>query len=90
MYGFTVGKAVRDIEPGSRISIENIVHATAAFHQPAQKKYWIAPSVSKWKHQTFLGYHRSNGSAGTANYWLIVPMVFCGNNETFLDNDCCR
>jgi altronate hydrolase len=28
-----------------------------------------------------MGYHRSDGSVGTANYWLVVPMVFCENRN---------
>ncbi len=28
-----------------------------------------------------MGYHRSDGSVGTANYWLIVPLVFCENRN---------
>ncbi|SFP85185.1 UxaA family hydrolase [Parafilimonas terrae] len=81
MYGITVGKAVQDIERGSRISTENIVHATDAFHQSTKKNNWVAPDVSNWQHKTFMGYHRSNGSVGTANYWLVVPMVFCENRN---------
>src|SRR5918994_2006950 len=29
----------------------------------------------------FLGYHRPDGQVGTANYWLIVPLVFCENRN---------
>jgi altronate hydrolase len=28
-----------------------------------------------------MGYHRSNGTVGTANYWLVIPMVFCENRN---------
>ena len=81
MYGLTVGKALHDIEKGSRISTENIVHATASINQSTKKNNWVAPDVSKWNHKTFIGYHRSDGSVGTANYWLVVPMVFCENRN---------
>lgn len=81
MYGLTVGKALHDIEKGSRISTENIVHATASFHQSTKKINWVAPDVTEWKYKTFLGYHRSDGSVGTANYWLVIPMVFCENRN---------
>jgi altronate hydrolase len=28
-----------------------------------------------------MGYHRSNGSVGTGNYWVVIPMVFCENRN---------
>ncbi len=28
-----------------------------------------------------MGYHRPNGEVGTANYWLVIPMVFCENRN---------
>ena len=27
------------------------------------------------------GYHRADGSVGTANYWVVIPMVFCENRN---------
>ena len=81
MYGLTVGKALFDIAEGSRISTENVVHATSSFNQTKNKSNWIAPDVSEWKQKTFMGYKRSDGSAGTANYWIVVPMVFCENRN---------
>ncbi|MBC7565804.1 MAG: UxaA family hydrolase [Pedobacter sp.] len=30
---------------------------------------------------TFEGYYRADGSVGTANYWIVVPLVFCENNN---------
>lgn len=32
-------------------------------------------------HRTFKGYYRSDGSVGTANYWIVIPMVFCENRN---------
>src|SRR5690606_26476600 len=31
--------------------------------------------------KTFKGFHRANGEVGTANYWLVIPMVFCENRN---------
>jgi altronate hydrolase len=28
-----------------------------------------------------MGYHRNDGSVGTANYWLFIPTVFCENRN---------
>src|SRR5690606_38712091 len=39
------------------------------------------PDVTRFKDATFLGYHRSNGQVGTANYWLVIPLVFCENRN---------
>lgn len=82
MYGVLVGKAKEKIETGSRISTSNITHATDEYDVSAIRKTdWHIPEKSKWKEKTFMGYHRSDGSVGTANYWLIVPLVFCENRN---------
>lgn len=81
MYGVLVGKAVRAIQAGERITTENIHHEAAAFH-PRQAEYaWTMPDVSRWRDRTFLGYHRSDGQVGTRNYWLVFPLVFCENRN---------
>jgi altronate hydrolase len=28
-----------------------------------------------------MGYHRPDGQVGTANYWIVVPLVFCENRN---------
>jgi altronate hydrolase len=28
-----------------------------------------------------MGYHRPDGQVGTANYWIIIPLVFCENRN---------
>jgi altronate hydrolase len=37
--------------------------------------------VSKFAGRTFMGYHRSDGRVGTANYWIFIPTVFCENRN---------
>lgn len=32
-------------------------------------------------HRTFRGYCRSDGTVGAANYWVVIPMVFCENRN---------
>ncbi|MFI5156571.1 MAG: UxaA family hydrolase [Chitinophagales bacterium] len=82
MYGVLVGKAKQPIPLGARISTSNLQHAADEYKLSAQRKTaWPIPEVSKWKRKTFMGYHRSDGSVGTANYWLIVPLVFCENRN---------
>ncbi|CAN5605008.1 altronate dehydratase family protein [soil metagenome] len=81
MYGVLVGKAKSPIPKAARISTENLEHASDSFALHERKLDWHKPDVSKWIGKTFMGYHRSDGSVGTANYWLIVPLVFCENRN---------
>ncbi len=81
MYGVLVGKAKQALQVGIRIATENITHASDGFVLGERRTDWQIPSIQKWKERTFNGYHRSNGSVGTGNYWLVVPMVFCENRN---------
>ena len=92
MYGVLVGKANEPIPQGAPITIKNIHHATDEFKLGTRKANWLQPDVSKWKNKTFMGYHRGDGSVGTANYWVVIPLVFCENRnievlkEALVDN----
>jgi altronate hydrolase len=81
MYGVLVGKAKIDLPVGVRIATENIRHASDGFKLGARRTEWQLPSTDKWKDRHFLGYHRNDGSVGTGNYWLVVPLVFCENRN---------
>ena len=81
MYGVLVGKAQNDIPKGGVITTFNVKHAASNFKTGARHTDWHKPDVSKWKDITFNGYHRSDGSVGTANYWVVIPMVFCENRN---------
>lgn len=81
MYGALVGKATKPIAQGEALTIENVVHASSAYAVGDVKLTWAAPDVTRWKDRTFDGYHRADGSVGTANYWLVIPMVFCENRN---------
>lgn len=81
MYGVLVGKAKTVIPKAARISVENLQHAADSFTLGKRKTDWHVPDVSKWKDTTFNGYHRGDGSVGVANYWVIVPLVFCENRN---------
>lgn len=81
MYGVLVGKTQFFVAKGGLMSVENTRHAAAPFeYRPYQYK-WQPPDVTKYKNRTFNGYHRSDGSVGTANYWLFMPTVFCENRN---------
>lgn len=81
MYGALVGKATKPIAQGESITTENVVHASSEYAVGKEKSNWIAPNIERWKERTFKGYHRADGSVGTANYWLVIPMVFCENRN---------
>jgi altronate hydrolase len=81
MYGVLVGKAQHFIPRGSLMTTENIKHAAEPYAFRGVKYQWQAPDVSKFRHRTFNGYHRSDGRVGTANYWLFIPTVFCENRN---------
>jgi altronate hydrolase len=92
MYGVLVGKANQPIPAGARISTANVKHASTDFQLGARRTDWHKPDVSKLEKRTFNGFHRSDGSVGTANYWLVIPLVFCENRnievlkETLVDD----
>lgn len=81
MYGVTVGKAVKPIFKGARISTDNIVHETTEYAITDKQLDWKGPDISSFKGRTFNGYHRADGKVGTLNYWLVIPLVFCENRN---------
>ncbi|MGV3587918.1 MAG: UxaA family hydrolase [Adhaeribacter sp.] len=81
MYGVLVGKAQTDLYTGNVLTTRNIKHAASDFVTGERKTDWQKPDVSKFAGRTFNGFHRTDGSVGTANYWLVVPMVFCENRN---------
>jgi altronate hydrolase len=88
MYGVVVGKAIQAIKKGGLIHTENLKHASEDYSIKNKKPYsWTAPDASKFKNRTFMGYFRSDGSIGTANYWLFVPTVFCENRNLEIIKD---
>ena len=48
MYGVLVGKAVKPIPKGGLLSLNNIHHEAAPFHEKSGDFHWRAPDVSKW------------------------------------------
>ncbi len=84
LYGVLVGETTQKISQGERITTQNVDHRAEDYRSSEGQFSWDAPPISHWENHTFNGYVRSDGSVGTANYWLVVPMVFCenGNIET--------
>lgn len=81
MYGVLVGKAQTVIEEGEWINVFNVKHASADFTVGERTTSWQKPETSRFDGKTFMGYHRADGSVGTANYWIVLPMVFCENRN---------
>lgn len=81
MYGIVVGKAVMEISAGKLITTSNIHHATQEYGLGARKTKWNIPDLSNFHNRTFNGYHRKNGRVGTANHWIVIPLVFCENRN---------
>lgn len=81
MYGVLVGKAQTTIPAGGLMNTVNTKHAAEPYAYRPYQYEWQPPDVSKYAARTFMGYHRSDGRVGTANYWLFMPTVFCENRN---------
>jgi altronate hydrolase len=82
MYGVTVGIAQADIAAGELVTTDNLAHATdEPVIDPLRSTPWRPPDVSRFAAATFDGYHREDGRVGTANHWLVIPLVFCENRN---------
>jgi altronate hydrolase len=81
MYGVTVGQLQTDVARGARMSTDNTKHQADPFTYRPSHYQWQPPDVSRFRNRHFMGYHRSDGRVGTANYWLFMPTVFCENRN---------
>ncbi len=82
LYGVPVGKASRPITKGEAITTDNIKHYAAPVTlEDGEAYHFENPDVSAWRHLTFRGVIRDDGRVGTANYWLVIPLVFCENRN---------
>jgi altronate hydrolase len=88
MYGVLVGKATKPIRRGEPITTFNLKHDSDRYGLDKKQPYaWQPPDVSRWQGRTFMGYHRADGSVGTRNYWVVVPLVFCENRNVMILKD---
>ncbi len=81
MYGVLVGKTVIAVQQGAAITTQNVVHASEDFGLRQRRHGWQAPDVSRYQNKTFSGYYRESGRVGTANHWVVIPLVFCENRN---------
>ena len=88
MYGVTVGRVTQPIAEGGAITTDNVEHSTDSDHAQARRKHWDAPDVRCFQDATFDGYLRPDGRVGTANVWVVVPLVFCENRNIEVLRQC--
>ncbi|MBJ6142394.1 UxaA family hydrolase [Hymenobacter sp. BT559] len=81
MYGVLVGKMSAPVATGGLLTTGNLKHATNSYQEGQHSQGWAQPNVSQFEGRTFMGYHRPDGRVGTANYWLVIPLVFCENRN---------
>ncbi|MCZ6898887.1 MAG: UxaA family hydrolase, partial [Bacteroidetes bacterium] len=82
MYGVQVGKTSKKIARGALLHINNLEHSVESYSTRASHtREWLAPDISNWSNRTFNGYYRDDGSVGVANFWLVIPLVFCENRN---------
>ncbi|MFC4992494.1 UxaA family hydrolase [Rubritalea tangerina] len=85
MYGVLVGTVSDDVPAGTLLHTHNLHHAADPFginlYQEGAFEWLTTPDISQFVGRTFQGFHRENGTVGTANYWIVIPMVFCENRN---------
>ena len=88
LYGVKVGEAVKTIPKGAAVTTANTINATGeVIRNNPQNFKWAPPSTEAFKNRSFMGYHRPDGRVGTANHWLVIPMVFCENRNIEIIKD---
>jgi altronate hydrolase len=80
-YGLTVGEAIVEIAKGELIHTGNVKHSSESYQVRDFEYDWQAPDIEQYHKVTFQGIIRENGAVGTANYWLVLPLVFCQNRN---------
>ena len=81
MYGTVVGRTRSAVACGELLSQGNVAHAVAPAAVSGSGFRWTPPDVTRWAGRTFDGFRRADGRCGTANIWLVVPLVFCENRN---------
>ena len=77
-YGFSIGHATEDIQPGQWVHSHNV-----KTNLSGQEEYTYQPescTLPKLEERTFEGYLRPNGKAAVRNEIWIIPTVGCVND----------
>jgi len=81
MYGVLAGKTHQPVRKGEVLTLRNLRHEAAQYHEKSSEYAWRAPNVERWRDRKVLGYRRADGQVGTRNYWIVVTRVFCENRN---------
>src|SRR5688572_9178252 len=75
-YGQVIGRASKNIEPGSHIHTHNVAYEelTFEYEYPSVDRPLPAPARQA---PVFMGYKREDGRAGTRNYIAVVAASNC-------------
>ncbi|MEM7146659.1 MAG: altronate dehydratase family protein [Verrucomicrobiota bacterium] len=84
LYGSLVGETTRPVARGESLTTDNLVHRAESFAWQNTTPDWTPPDTTEFQNLTFEGFHRADGSVGTANVWIVLPMVFCENRNVDL------
>src|SRR5690606_29130742 len=79
--GWRLGRASNDLIQGQLLTTTNTIHAAEDFTLKERKTHWVEPDSTRFSGRMFKGFHRRNGTVGTANHWLVIPLVFCENRN---------
>lgn len=79
-YGWPIGRATRDIEPGEHVHTHNLTTALTAHEDYTYTTPAPAPATSTPDTHTFLGYPRRDGRVGTRNEIWVLCTVGCVAN----------
>ena len=77
-YGFPIGYATQDIQPGEQVSPKNLHSALAGMGDWTYDPLPTSPMGTKT--ESFLGYERKNGDVGIRNEIWVIPTVGCIND----------
>src|SRR5262245_47640065 len=59
MYGVLVGKTYHGVRRGEVLTLANLRHESAQYHEKSTEYRWVPPDVSRWAQTKFMGYRRS-------------------------------
>ena len=83
MYGTVVGQAVIDIPRGAAITSVNTHHHVAQFGERQSDLNGLRPTRAARTVSCSRAFGEVTARSDTRNCWLVVPLVFCENNNIF-------
>ncbi|MCF0104362.1 MAG: altronate dehydratase [Eggerthellaceae bacterium] len=76
-YGYTIGNASQDIEPGSWVHVNNVKTGLSEDTEYLyEHKVFKLPELES---KTFKGFRRKDGKVGVRNELWVIPTVGCAN-----------